>query len=332
MTIMTRRRMLAEATAGFTAAATICGGNGLLANASQPSTPVRFAVPNGACDCHTHVFGDPRRFPFAPGRTYTPEPASVAEMQALHRALHTTRVVVVQPSVYGTDNACTLDALKQLGSDARGVAVIDEGTPDAVLDDMEGQGIRGIRINMATAGQTDPDIGRRRFDAAVARMRNRKWHIQIYTQLSVIQAMHNQLAASPVPVVFDHFGGAQAALGVRQAGFDVLLDLVRSGQAYVKLSAPYRGSTKPPDYTDLAPLAKALVAANINRVLWGTDWPHPETSQSAGRKPTDVSPLRQVDDGRVFNQFSRWVVSAAERKTILVDNPQRLYGFEPARR
>jgi predicted TIM-barrel fold metal-dependent hydrolase len=328
MTIMSRRRMLLRTTAGLAAGVAVARREELTsAIASQPATPVRFAVPEGACDCHTHVFGDPQRFPFAAGRTYTPEPASVAEMQALHRALHTTRVVVVQPSVYGTDNACTLDALKQLGPGARGVAVIDEGTTDAALDDMEGQGIRGIRINMATAGQTDPEIGRRRFDAAVARVRSRRWHIQIYTQLSMIQALHKELAASPVPVVLDHFGGAQAAPGVAQPGFDALLDLVRSGQAYVKLSAPYRGSMKPPDYGDMAPLAKALVAANINRMLWGTDWPHPDTSQAAGRKPTDISPLRSVDDGRVFNQFARWVSNAAQRRTILVDNPQRLYGF-----
>jgi predicted TIM-barrel fold metal-dependent hydrolase len=328
MTIMSRRRMLLRTTAGLAAGVAVARREELTsAIASQPATPVRFAVPEGACDCHTHVFGDPQRFPFAAGRTYTPEPASVAEMQALHRALHTTRVVVVQPSVYGTDNACTLDALKQLGPGARGVAVIDEGTTDAALDDMEGQGIRGIRINMATAGQTDPEIGRRRFDATVARVRSRRWHIQIYTQLSMIQALHKELAASPVPVVLDHFGGAQAAPGVAQPGFDVLLDLVRSGQAYVKLSAPYRGSMKPPDYGDMAPLAKALVAANINRMLWGTDWPHPDTSQAAGRKPTDISPLRSVDDGRVFNQFARWVSNAAQRRTILVDNPQRLYGF-----
>src|ERR687890_778200 len=119
MTIMSRRRMLLRTTAGLAAAATVGEREGLLSGiASQPATTVRFAVPPGACDCHTHVFGDPQRFPFATGRTYTPDPASVAEMQALHRALHTTRVVVVQPSVYGTDNACTLDALKQLGADA----------------------------------------------------------------------------------------------------------------------------------------------------------------------------------------------------------------------
>ena len=292
--------------------------------ASQPATAVNFGVPSGACDCHTHVFGDPNRFPFAAGRTYTPESASVDEMRKLHRALHTTRVVIVQPSVYGTDNRCTLDAIKQLGPTARGIAVIDDQTSDAALDEMDHDGIRGIRINLATVGQTDPDLGKRRFDAAVARIGARKWHIQMYTQLSVIAAMAQRLAASPVPVVFDHFGGAQAASGVSQAGFDVLLDLVRKGRAYVKVSAPYRGSTNGPDFGDMAPLAKALIAANMQRILWGTDWPHPDTT--AGRAPNEISPLRQIDDGRLFNQFATWA-SEAERRTILVDNPQALYGF-----
>jgi predicted TIM-barrel fold metal-dependent hydrolase len=296
--------------------------------ASQPSTPVAFDVPPGTCDCHTHVFGDPQRFPFVPARTYTPQPASVAEMRALHRALHTTRVVVVQPSVYGTDNSCTLDAIAQLGPEARGVAVIDEATPEAALDDMARRGIRGIRINLATIGQTDPDVGRRRFEAAVRRVTGRNWHIQIYTQLSVIQAMRKELAASPVPVVFDHFGGAQAGPGIAQPGFDVLLELVRSGHAYVKISAPYRGSTKEPDYADMRPLARALIDANVNRVLWGTDWPHPDTARGSGRKPTDISPLRQIDDGRVFNQFAIWAATASERRTILVDNPATLYRFD----
>ena len=295
------------------------------AGPSQPSTRVAFDVPDGACDCHTHVFGDSRQFAFAAGRTYTPEPASVDQMRALHRALHTTRVVIVQPSVYGTDNACTLDAIKQLGPAARGIAVIDEQTPDAALESMDHGGIRGIRINLATVGQTDAEAGRRRFNAAVARIGKRRWHIQMYTQLSVIEAMHQEIAASPVPVVFDHFGGAQASGGASQRGFDVLLELVRSGRAYVKVSAPYRGSTAAPDFADMAPLAEALVAANVQRVLWGTDWPHPDTTP--GRAATDISPLRQIDDGRVFNQFAAWVRSASDRQTILVENPKRLYGF-----
>ena len=305
-------------------AATLRQSAGRPAGASQPSTRLTFEVPPGACDCHTHVFGDPNRFPFAPNRTYTPERASVEEMRKLHHALHTTRVVIVQPSVYGTDNGCTLDAIKQLAPNARGIAVIDDRTPDGMLDQMDEAGIRGIRINLATVGQTDPELGRRRFEATIARIGKRKWHVQMYTQLSVIEAMQKDVAQSPVPVVFDHFGGAQASSGPSQRGFDVLLDLVRSGRAYVKVSAPYRGSTASPDFGDMGPFAKALIAANVRRILWGTDWPHPDTTP--GRAPTEISPLRQIDDGRVFNQFGSWT-TASERSTILVENPRELYGF-----
>jgi predicted TIM-barrel fold metal-dependent hydrolase len=321
--MLSRREMLAITP--FAAAAAIRRSRHSDATASQLSTAVTFTVPASACDCHTHIFGDPQRFPFAAGRTYTPETASVAEMRALHRALRTTRVVIVQPSVYGTDNGCTLDAIRQLAPNARGIAVIDDSTSDAALDDMHHGGIRGIRINLATVGQTDPELGKRRFEAAVARIGKRKWHIQMYTQLSVIAAMQKEIASSPVPVVFDHFGGAQASGGTSQPGFDVLLDLVRAGHAYVKVSAPYRGSTSAPDFADMGPLAKALIAGNVRRILWGTDWPHPDTA--AGKPPTEISPLRQIDDGRVFNQFAAWAGKAEERKAILVENPQSLYGF-----
>lgn len=324
--MLSRREVLTLASVA--AAAAGWRARPVAAGASQPSTRVNFRVPAGACDCHTHVFGDPRRFPFFAGRTYTPEPASVDELRKLQRALGTTRAVVVQPSVYGTDNACTLEAVRHFGTNARGVAVIDERTPDGVLDEMHGGGIRGIRINLATAGQADPEIGRRRLDAAIARVDRRPWHVQIYTQLSVIRALAAEVAASPVPIVFDHFGGARGALGTAQPGFDVLIDLVRSGRAYVKISAPYRGSTSAPDYADMAPLAKALIAANVHRVLWGTDWPHPDTPHVEGRTPTEISPLGQIDDGRVFNQFAAWAPSAAERRTILVDNPRSVYGFD----
>jgi predicted TIM-barrel fold metal-dependent hydrolase len=299
----------------------------LRADASQPTTPVRFDVPAGACDCHTHIFGDPRRFPFTPERVYTPQPASIEEMRRLHRTLHTSRVVIVQPSVYGTDNACTLDAIKRLGSGARGVAVIDDMTPDTALDEMGRSGIRGIRINLETAGQTDPAVGGQRLRAAIGRIKDRNWHIQVYTRLSVIDRLADQISASPVPIVIDHFGGAQASLGVRQPGFEALVNLVRAGAAYVKISGSYRSSNQPPDYPDVAPLAKALIAANPRRILWGTDWPHPDSSQVAGRKATDVAPLLQIDDGRVFNQLAVWAPDTALRKIILVENPARLYGF-----
>ncbi len=325
--MLTRREVLIGATAAG-AASLIRGDTAIFAKASQPSTPVHFDVPAGACDCHTHVFGDPRRFPFAASRTYTPEQASVEEMRALHRALHTERVVIVNPSVYGADNACTLDGIKQLGPSARGVAVIDEKTPETALDEMDRAGIRGIRINLETSGVSDPALARRRFAASVDRIKARtKWHIQIYTRLSIIEGIKDQVMAAPMPIVFDHFGGAQGPLGFQQPGFDTLLNLVRTGKAYVKISAPYRSSIKAPDYPDVAPLAKALIAANPQRILWGSDWPHPDSTQVPGRKVTDISPLQQIDDGRVLNLLPTWAPDAALRKTILVENPAKLYGF-----
>lgn len=288
---------------------------------------VNFEMPAGACDCHTHIFGDARRFPFAPARPYTPAPASVEEMRAMHRALRLDRVVIVQPSVYGSDNACTLDGLRQLGSSARGVAVIDDKTPEAALDEMDRAGVRGIRVSLEGAGQTDLAVARRRFQQAVERITGRNWHIQIYTRLPVIESINDQVMASAVPVVFDHFGGAQGTLGIRQAGFEVLLNLVRFGKAYVKISAPYRSSTQGPDYPDVVPLARALIAANPQRILWGSDWPHPDASQVAGRKATDIAPPYQIDDARVSSQLVVWAPDPAQRETILVENPARLYGF-----
>lgn len=323
--MLSRRAVLVSGAAAAVAAAAqrLTAGQ----RTSSSLTPVSFEVPAGACDCHTHIIGDPRRFPFTPARTYTPEPGTVEDLQALHRSLHITRVVIVQPSVYGTDNACTLDGIRRLGPGARGIAVVDEKTPAEALDEMERVGIRGIRINLATAGQTDPDVARTRFDAAVQRIGSRKWHIQMYATLPVIAAIRAQVAAAPVPVVFDHFGGAQAAGGVGQEGFDVLLDLVRTGHAHVKVSAPYRGSAQAPAFADMGPLAKALIAANVQRVVWGTDWPHPDTSTVPGRTAMDVSPHRHVDDGLVLNQLATWAPDPAMRRTILVDNPAALYRF-----
>jgi predicted TIM-barrel fold metal-dependent hydrolase len=297
------------------------------AKAAQPSTPVNFEVPAGACDCHTHIHGDPEKFPFFAGRVYTPEPASPEEMSALHKALHIERVVIVTPSVYGPDNAATRFGIKARGATARGVAVIDDKTPESDLDAMQQDGFRGIRLNLATGGVNDPSVGRPRFSAAVERVKARGWHVQLFASLAMVSAIKDLVAASPVPVVFDHFGGAQAALGVDQPGFADLLELVKSGKAYVKISGAYRASNLAPDYPDAAPLAKALIAANADRIVWGTDWPHPDSVTPPGRKVTDVTPLFQIDDGRLLNQLPVWAPDEATRKKILVDNPARLYGF-----
>lgn len=292
--------------------------------ASQPSTPVNFKVPPGACDCHVHVFGDPQRFPFAPTRTYTPEIATVEELKNVHRALHLDRVVVIQASVYGTDNSCTLDAIKQLGPRARGIAVIDERTSSAELERMHRSGIRGVRINLGTAGQDDPAYARERLQKALRQIGGRRWHIQMYVSLPVVAAIEKQLTDAKVPIVFDHFGGAKTVLGVQQPGMASLLRLLQTEKAYVKISGVYRASSAP-DYEDAAPLAKVFVAANPERVLWGSDWPHPDTA--TGREPTEISPLLPIDDGRMLNLLATWVPNVEKRNMILVANPAKLYGF-----
>jgi predicted TIM-barrel fold metal-dependent hydrolase len=323
---ISRRAALGALVAG---AAGLCRPSNILsAKAAQPATRVAFAVPDGACDCHVHVFSDPQRYPFAPGRVYTPETASIAELRACLDALHMDRVVIVQPSVYGTDNRCTVDTVRELGRRARGVAVIDANTPDAALDDLAAAGIRGIRLNLTQAGVSDPSLALQTFTTAAERASRRKWHVQLNTALKLIAAIRPQLQASPVPVVFDHFGGATASAGVQQPGFDALIALVKSGSAYVKISgAADITSRRAPDYADVSPLARALVGANPERILWGSNWPHPDSARVPGRKNTDIAPLMQTDDGRVLNLLPEWVPEPAIRHAILVENPARLYGF-----
>ena len=321
--MLTRRELLV----GAIAVGAMTRIRTVVAKASQPATPVDFEVPAGACDCHTHIHGDPAKFPYFSGRVYTPETALPEEMAALHKALHIQRVVIVTPSVYGTDNSATLYGMKARGADARGVAVIDDKTPESELDAMGQAGVRGIRLNLATAGVSDPSVGRQRFQTAAERVKSRNWHIQIFTNLAMISAIKDLVAASPVPVVFDHFGGAKAELGVQQPGFSDLVELVESGKAYVKISGAYRASKLAPDYADVVPFAQALIAANPDRVVWGTDWPHPSGFTPPGHKPTDVTPLLQIDDGRLMNQLVVWAPDPAIRKQILVTNPARLYGF-----
>ena len=321
--MLTRRTVLLASIA----AGALMQNRDALAKAVQPATPVNFDIPAGACDCHTHIHGDVEKFPFFAGRVYTPEPASPEEMSALHRALRMERVVVVTPSVYGTDNSSSQYGMMARGAQARGVAVIDDKTPETALDNMHKAGFRGIRLNLATGGVNDPNVGRTRFTAAVDRMRERGWHIQLYTNLAMITAIKDLVLGAPVPIVFDHFGGAQAALGVEQPGFSDLVELVKSGKAYVKISGAYRSSKLGPDYQDCVPLAKALIEANADRIVWGTDWPHPDSVTPAGKQVTDVTPLFQIDDGRLLNQLPVWAPDAAIRKKILVDNPVRLYGF-----
>jgi predicted TIM-barrel fold metal-dependent hydrolase len=294
--------------------------------APQPTTAVNFAVPAGACDSHTCVIGDPAKFPPAPSRSYTPEGASIEEMRALHRALHIERVVLVQPSVYGTDNSCTLDAVRQFGARARGVVVLADSVTSGGLDDLQRKGACGITSAADGGPAEDAAAMRQRFKAAVDRIKGRGWHLEFHGRLADIDAIKADIVASPVPVLlFDHFGGARPALGVGQPGFDTLLGLLREGKAYVDLSAPERISKQGPDYPDVAPFAKAFIAANPRQIVWGTGWPHPERAPGLG--PTDIAPLDQVDDGSALNLLGRFATTDEQRRLILSENPARLFGF-----
>ncbi len=290
------------------------------AKAPQPRTGLDFEVPKGACDTHTHIFGDVKNFPLFAGRGYTPPEALPREMSALHRALRVERVVIVTPSVYGTDNAATLYGMRARRGTARGVGVIDERTPESALDEMGQAGVRGVRINLGSS--TDAEGAKRRLEQTFDRVSRRGWHVQIFAGLPVVTAIEAMVMRAPVPVVVDHVASANSALGVGQPGFAALLRLVKSGKAYVKVTHRFLPSGK---VAESAVLAKALLDANAARVLWGTDWPHPDSGSYPGRKATDVSPFEDVDDGLWLNHFAR--IAGKDLKQVMVENPATLYGF-----
>ena len=286
----------------------------------------RSALPAGACDCHTHIFGPAHGYPWAEGRDYTPGDAGVADLLALQRGLGLERVVIVHPSPYGTDNRRTLDALAELGpACARGVAVIDPGSDDAALQRLHDAGVRGARVVLESGGRRDPTVAGPLLIETAKRVAPLGWHLQTYTRLPVILALSDLLMSLPVPLVIDHFGRVDAAAGLSQPGFDTLLSLVASGNAYVKLSAPHRIS-KRPDLDDVAPIARALIAANPDHVLWGSDWPH--TGGGRGQRNRNaIEPFTAIDDGAVLDRLANWAGDATTLTRILVDNPARLYGF-----
>jgi predicted TIM-barrel fold metal-dependent hydrolase len=283
-------------------------------------------LPKGACDCHVHVFGDPSVYPYDPARTYTPGPATLDQLLALHARLGIERMVIVHPSPYGADNRCTIDAVRALGAAARGVAVIDENTTDRELEIMHTDGVRGVRVNLETSGHTDPAVAGRLLRRAAERVAPLGWHVQTFTNLPILTALANTIAQLPTTLVVDHFGRARAALGPDQPGMNELLGLVKSGKVYVKLSAAYRMS-EANDYADAADMASAFLEAGPDRMVWGTDWPHP--GAAAGTKPDaqGITAFRQEDDERATARLIEWTKTPELLRAVLVDNPARLYDF-----
>ena len=258
-------------------------------------------------------------------RDYTPPPATVDQLREVLQFLNFDRVVIVTPDVYGTDNSATLAAIRRLGQDrARGVAWVAETTSSEVLDSMRAGGIAGIRVSLDQGGVFKAATAAKRLQIKFDLAKKRGLHLQIATPPDVIAAVVAQFASSPVPVVLDTFGWAEG--GVKQPGFSEVLSLVKSGWAYVKLSEPYRLSKKGPDYPDLVPVVQALVAANPDRLLWGSGWPY-VSGAVPGREKEDLAPGLPIDAGHLLNLFAAWVPDAETRRKILVDNPARLYGF-----
>lgn len=280
----------------------------------------------GICDCHTHVFPLASQFPFAANRHYTPDTASVESLLSMHRTIGVDRVVIVHPSPYGDDNSSLLWAMRTIGPNARGVAVIGDATSSEMLNTLHQGGVRGTRLNLETVGQNDPSIAQKQLLRTATQVAPLGWHIQMYTNLGVIVGLYDTIMQSAATVVIDHFGRLNAAAGLNQPGFDALLSLVRSGKVYVKLSAGYRVS-EVADYSDLDPFAEALIAANPDRMLWGTDWPHPFPPKGTVRNPNVIEKAHPEDNMAAIRRVARWASTHDIAKKILVDNPARLYDF-----
>lgn len=285
-----------------------------------------FVIPKGAVDSHVHVF-DAARFPYSPTRRYTPPPATVDDLRSFHAGIGVPRTVFVQPSVYGTDNRCMLDGLKRLGENSRGIAVIDNTFSSTQLDDFSAAGVRGVRLNLETGNGRDLDDAARKLDNAARQIAGRNWVIQIFSVLPVIEGLASRMMDQPNEIIVDHFGVAKVADGVAQQGLTCLLSLMEAKKAYTKLSGPYMVSQRG-DYSDITPIARKLIEAAPDRVIWGSNWPHTSgATRPPNSLPTDIEPFRQEDDGYNLGLLKDWASDATLRRKLLVENPSRLFGF-----
>jgi predicted TIM-barrel fold metal-dependent hydrolase len=280
---------------------------------SAGTAPPHTSAPRGATDAHIHVYDS--RFPLLPTATLRPGDATVDDYRSVQQRLGTSRVVIVQPSSYGTDNGCTLDAVARFGlATARAVAVVDAGISDAELKRMDGGGVRAIRFNVVMQGSA---ASIEHIEGLSRRIAALGWHVQIHMTADQIAQSKNLFARVATPILFDHCGRIPPGAGPHHPALPVIRELLDAGRAWVKLSGVYQDSkVGPPGYSDMAPVARALIAAAPERMLWGTDWPHP--TKPAGAKP---------DDAELFDVLADWAPDGALRRRILVDNPAALFGF-----
>jgi predicted TIM-barrel fold metal-dependent hydrolase len=269
----------------------------------------KLKAPANACDCHMHIYD--ARFPVVATAALKPPDALVPDYKLLQQRIGTTRNVVVTPSTYGTDNSVTLDAMAKIGPTARGVAVVNTSVTDDELKRLNGLGVRGIRFNLVQAGATTVEM----LEPLSKRVAPLGWHVQIHLKPELLMQIEDTLLRLPSPIVFDHLAHIPPGVGVEHASFKTMRKLIDKGHAWVKLSGAYQDTkVGAPTYADVTPIAQAYVKAAPERMVWGSDWPHPTEKD----KP---------DDAVLFDLLALWVPDEATRNRILVQNPETLYGF-----
>jgi 2-pyrone-4,6-dicarboxylate lactonase len=281
--------------------------------APDPNTrKPKFRPPPLACDAHCHIFGPAARFPYAPDASYHPPDSPFEGLQKLHSILGFERAVIVHASCHGSDMRATLDGIARSGGRYRGTAIIDESYSEKDFQRMQDGGIRGVRFNFVQHLGGRPDMAF--FQRTVARLKEMGWHLILHLDAQDLVELREMLMQIPVPMVIDHMGRVVAAKGLGQEPFRVLLDFMKNQNTWVKVCGAERVSSKGPPFDDAVPFAQALIAAAPDRILWGTDWPHPNVK---------VMP----NDGDLVDLFPLMAPEPALQKKILVDNPARLYGF-----
>jgi 2-pyrone-4,6-dicarboxylate lactonase len=278
----------------------------------------RVVLPAKSCDCHAHICGPFERYAYAPERIYTPPDATLADYRRMLEALGVVRAVLVQPSVYGTDNTAMLDAIAEGGAWLRGVAVVDPDIDAASLKKLDDAGVRGVRVNIVDRRARRNEIVLDELLPLARKIADFGWHLEMLLQADAVPGLAETCAQLPVDVVLGHLGYVHTDKGgAANAGFQALLRLLGAGRTWVKLTGPYRISAEELPYADLIPMAHALVKAAPERLIWGTDWPHVMMKK--------IMP----NDADICDLLADWVPDEAIRHRILVDNPAALYGFAP---